>query len=139
MVLAKIPVSERKTRDKLELGSEKSAPVFIEKPENKIMMEGTNDFVEAVVSGNPFPVVTWSRGIRDCTDGPKFENEVDSSTGIVGLCFKKIRPEDEAKYTLKISNELGEEKVSFSVFVRCNYDSPLFSFCPFFYTFNIEM
>lgn len=96
------------------------APFFIEKPENKVVTEGSNDFIEAIIDGNPFPTVSWFKGTRECLDGPKYTNEVDASTGIVGLVIKKVKSEDESKYTVKISSEVGEESVNFSVFVRCN-------------------
>lgn len=95
------------------------APFFIERPENKVITEGSNDFIEAIVDGNPFPTVTWYKGTRECLDGPKYTNEVDTSTGIVGLLIKKVKSDDESKYTIKISSEAGEESVTFSVFVRC--------------------
>lgn len=95
------------------------APVFIEKPDNKVIAEGASDFIEAVIDGNPFPTVTWYKGTRECTDGPKFTCECDPTTGIVGLTIKKVKSDDEAKYTLKIHNDAGEERSTFSVFVKC--------------------
>lgn len=80
-----------------------------------------------MVNGNPFPVITWYKGTRECTDGPKFTTEMDPVTGIIGLTIKKIRPDDEAKYTCKISNEAGEDKISFSVFVKCKLKYQIFS------------
>jgi len=94
--------------------------VFLEKPDNKVIIEGSNDFIEAVIDGNPFPTVTWYKANRECVDGPKYAYEQDPTTGVVGLNINKIKSDDEAKYTLKIQNEAGEEKVTFSVFVRCN-------------------
>ena len=85
-----------------------------------MITEGNNDFVEAIINGNPFPTVTWYKGTRECLDGPKYTNEVDAESGVVGLVIKKAKSDDEAKYTLKIANSAGEEKVVFSVFVKCN-------------------
>lgn len=113
-------MSERKTKSKLTPLSEQSAPVFIEKPENKVITDGANDFIEAIVNGNPFPTVTWFKGTRECMDGPKYTNEIDKESGVVGLVIKKAKHDDEAKYTLKISNPLGEDKVVFTIFVKCN-------------------
>ncbi len=96
------------------------APVIVEKPDNKIIVEGGTDFIEAVVDGHPFPVVTWIKGNRDCTEGPKYTCECDPTTGIVGLTIKKAKSDDEAKYTLKVENEKGEEHCTFSVYVKCN-------------------
>jgi hypothetical protein len=107
-------------KPKLETHSEKKVPIFIEKPENKIIREGTNDFIEAVIDGNPFPTVTWYKAGREVFEGLKYTYEVDQSTGIVGLSIKKAKSEDEAKYTLKIANDSGEERATFSVFVKCN-------------------
>lgn len=95
------------------------APVFLEKPENKIFIEGTTDFIEAVVDGNPFPTVSWFKVNRECMDGPKYINEVDQGTGVAGLQVKKIKSDDEAKYTIKIQNSLGEESATCMVFVKC--------------------
>ncbi len=117
----KLPLTERKIKDKLNLHSEKLAPFFIEKPDTKAITEGSNDFIEAIVDGNPFPTVAWYKGgIRECLDGPKYHNEVDPSTGIIGLLIKKVKSEDESKYTIKLTNDVGEESTTFSVFVRCN-------------------
>ena len=100
--------------------NEQLAPFFIEKPDTKAITEGSNDFIEAIVDGNPFPQVTWYKGgARECADGPKYQNEVDTSTGIVGLLIKKVKSDDESKYTIKLSNQVGEESATFSVFVRC--------------------
>ena len=119
MFTAKVLSSERKVRENLKPLSSKSYPVFIEKPENKNMMEGSNDFIEAVVNGNPFPTVTWYKGVRECPNGPKFTTEIDLVTGIAGLTIKKVKAEDEGKYIMKIANEIGEDKTPFSVFVKC--------------------
>lgn len=83
-------------------------------------MEGTSDIVEAIVDGNPFPSIKWMKGARDCIEGPKYNFECDQESGVVGLQIQKCKAEDEAKYTLKIANELGEERWTFSVFVKCN-------------------
>ncbi len=112
-------VNERKVKPKLPTHNEKMAPVFIENPENKVFIEGSSNFIEAVIDGHPFPNVAWFKGNRECMDGPKYTVDVDPSTGIVGLTIKKIKSDDEAKYTLKINNEAGEEKHSCSVFVKC--------------------
>jgi hypothetical protein len=112
-------VNERKVKPKLPAHKEKIAPVFIEPPENKVFIEGGADFVEAVIDGHPFPTVSWFKGNRECMDGPKYTCDIDPTTGIVGLTIKKIKSEDEAKYTLKISSDEGEEQYSFNVFVKC--------------------
>lgn len=114
-----IAPSERKVKPKLESHTESMAPIFLEKPENKLIMEGSVDFIEAVVDGNPFPQITWLKGNREIFDGPKFSFECDQSTGIVGLTIKKAKSDDESKYTLKISNPHGEERTTFSVFIKC--------------------
>jgi hypothetical protein len=95
-------------------------PVFVEKLENKVMIEGSSDFIEAVIDGNPFPSVSWFKGTRECLEGPKYKIDVDTKTGIVGLTINKLKSEDESKYTLKIKNENGEEQATCSVFVKCN-------------------
>lgn len=77
--------------------------------------------VEAVIDGNPFPTCTWFKGNRECYDGPKFVHEINTKTGVVGLTVKRLRPEDEAKYTLNIKNSDGEEKAVYSLFVKCNF------------------
>ena len=82
-------------------------------------MEGTSDFVEAIIDGNPFPQVAWLKGPRELVEGPKFSFECDHESGVVGFSLMKAKSDDEAKYTLRISNELGEEKSTFSVFVKC--------------------
>ncbi|CAF0846330.1 unnamed protein product [Brachionus calyciflorus] len=117
-----IAPSVRKVMPKLEPHGENKAPVFIEKPENKVIMEGATDFIEAVVDGNPFPQVSWIRGNRDLFEGPKFEFECDKTTGVVGLTVKKAKSDDESKYTLRISNQFGEERATFSLFVKSTKD-----------------
>ena len=116
---AKAHSSERKAKKALPKNEEKRAPVFIEKPENKIIMESTSDFIEAIVDGNPFPTIKWLKGARECVEGPKYSFECDQESGVVGLNLHKCKAEDEAKYTLRIFNDLGEERWSFSVFVKC--------------------
>ena len=110
---------ERKVRTTLAAHSDAKAPYFIEKPENKIVKEGTNDFLEAVVDGHPFPNITWYKGARELAENSKFGFQVDKSTGIVGLSITRAKAEDEAKYTLRIHNDLGEEKATCSLFVKC--------------------
>lgn len=111
--------SERKVKEPLAKHDGPLAPVFLEKPENKIIAEGATDFIEAQIDGFPFPNVTWEKGMRPCVEGAKFTFEKNQDTGVVGLIVHKAKSDDEAKYTLKISNEHGEEKAVFSVFVKC--------------------
>jgi hypothetical protein len=111
--------SERKVKEPLAKHKGPLAPVFLEKPENKIIAEGGSDYIEAQIDGFPFPNVTWEKGTRSCVEGAKFTFEKNQETGVVGLIIHKAKSEDEAKYTLKISNEHGEEKAVFSVFVKC--------------------
>lgn len=111
--------SVRKVKPNLEAHADAMAPVFLEKPENKLIIEGSSDFIEAVVDGNPFPQVTWLKGEKKVFEGPKFTYECDKSTGVVGLTIKKAKSDDESKYTLKISNPSGEERATFSIFVKC--------------------
>ncbi len=73
-----------------------------------------------MIDGNPFPSITWYKAGREVFEGAKYTYEVDKSTGVVGLSIKKVKLEDEAKYTLKIANTSGEERATFSVFVKCN-------------------
>ena len=114
-------IDKRIVKGPLEAHAETMAPVFIEKPVNIVFTEGTTDFIEAVIDGKPFPQCTWYKGARECFDGPKFMHEVNETTGVVGLSIKKLKSEDEAKYTLRISNSHGEEKAVFSIFVKCNF------------------
>lgn len=107
-------------REPLEALSSNTPPSFIVKPSNKTAKELTTDFVQAVVTGFPFPKIAWFKGSRECHPGPKFIHEVDEKTGIVGLSIVKLKSDDEAKYTLVISNSSGEEKCTFSLFVKCN-------------------
>lgn len=126
-ISAKAQASERKPKVPLEKPEDKKAPYFVEKPENKIVMENCSDFIEAIVNGNPFPTVTWYKGARECFEGPKFNIETDPESGVCSLAILKPKSDDEAKFTLKIQNELGEDKCTFSVFVKCN-DGILSSF-----------
>jgi hypothetical protein len=95
------------------------APVFLQKPENIVFVEESTSFVEAIIDGMPFPQCTWYKGDREIHDSIKMTTEVNQTTGVVGLTIKKLKPEDEAKYTLKINNIHGEDKVVFSIFVKC--------------------
>ncbi len=122
LILARTPKSERKPRIPLQKHdpNEKMAPIFIEKPENKVVIENSVDFIEAIVDGNPFPSVTWYKGARECFDGPKFSFENDSESGVVTMHMNKPKMDDEAKYSLRIYNDSGEDRATFSIFVRCN-------------------
>jgi hypothetical protein len=115
------PKPERKTRLRLDKHTDERVPVFIEKPENKVIMEHNLDFIEAVVDGNPFPSFAWYKGNRECFDGPKYSFECDKETGLLTMWMNRPKMDDEAKYSLKIFNTLGEERQTFSVFVRCIY------------------
>jgi hypothetical protein len=121
LILARIAKPERKPRVPLDKHSEDMAPVFIEKPENKVIMESQLDFVEAVIDGEPFPSYTWYKGNRECFDGPKYSFECDRESGVVTMWLNRPKMDDEAKYSLKIFNALGEERQTFSIFVRCIY------------------
>jgi len=94
---------------------------IIKKPENKTLIEDSKDcFIEAIVDGNPFPTCQWFKGARECFSGPKYTHEKNEKTGVIGLKFNRLRPEDESKYKLKIKNSSGSEEASFSLFVKCN-------------------
>jgi len=77
-------------------------------------------FIEAIIDGSPFPTCQWFKGARECFSGPKYTHEKNEKTGVIGLKFNRLRPDDESKYTLKIKNSSGSDETSFSLFVKCN-------------------
>ncbi|XP_070534198.1 LOW QUALITY PROTEIN: twitchin-like [Ptychodera flava] len=93
-------------------------PYFLETPQKGVVTEGQSIKFEAEIGGVPQPKLTWYKGARVLTDGGRYVVFYNEKTKLHILEIRKCEPRDTGRYTCKIENENGSDKVTFSLMVN---------------------
>ncbi|KAJ8681424.1 hypothetical protein QAD02_017211, partial [Eretmocerus hayati] len=87
-----------------EMGEGESAPAFVAKPFNQVVVEGSTVTLECAANGNPKPYVYWLK------DGTSIDlATLDSRYQRIGsssLMIKNVREEDTGSYQCRAKNDL---------------------------------
>ena len=84
-----------------------SPPQFVKKLTDSSAQEGSTFQLEATVTGNPLPVVSWFKNLN-CID-ESHDYVITFNNGVCVLRFEEVFLEDEADYSCKAINDLGED------------------------------
>ncbi|CAI9716215.1 titin-like [Octopus vulgaris] len=95
---------------------EQKAPRFIERFDDKSIMEGTMTELKCKISGYPDPFVMWL--VNDYEIGPTEDFVVTRDGDMCSLKLKKLSLADTGVYTCRISNPLGEAICSARITVK---------------------
>ncbi|CAM1326568.1 Uncharacterised protein g9283 [Pycnogonum litorale] len=80
-------------------------PDFVNDVSNKTVTEGEPVTIEAVVKGNPEPIVSWYIDNKQLTPSSYFKTSYHQ--GICRLHIPEVFPDDEGKYTCRAINTIG--------------------------------
>ncbi|XP_063883939.1 titin-like isoform X4 [Scylla paramamosain] len=84
-----------------------SPPTFTHRLEDTSTQEGSSFQLEATVEGNPLPTVSWSKNGTCIDESPDYV--ITFNNGECLLRFEEVFLEDEADYTCRATNDLGED------------------------------
>lgn len=74
-------------------------------------------YLTVQVEGNPAPTFKFYKGITEIIEGGRFKFVTDGENGLITLCMKKIKPNDEGKYKVVVSNIHGEDSAEMQLYV----------------------
>lgn len=90
-------------------------PHFTKYLQNCSIPEASSLFIDCLVEGNPLPTVQWFKN-GDCIDhSPKYAITYNNGEAVIN--FDEINRDDEAVYTCKASNPLGDVQCSATLHV----------------------
>lgn len=69
------------------------------------------------VEGNPAPTFKFYKGMTEIIEGGRFKFLTDGDTNSITLCMRKVKPNDEGKYKVVVSNIHGEDSAEMQLYV----------------------
>lgn len=103
---------------------ENVAPKFIQRLEDKEVVEGTRVDLEVEVTGNPKPTVSWLKDDQPLKSSNNVRIDLDNQ--IHTLSIVKASVDDEAEYTCIAKNYVGEDSCTSEVLVEETMRAPEF-------------
>ncbi|XP_042876868.1 titin-like isoform X4 [Penaeus japonicus] len=82
-------------------------PLFTKRLVDSTAEEGSSYQLEATVEGHPLPVVSWSKDGKCVDESPDYV--ITFNNGECVLRFEEVFMEDQAEYSCKATNDLGED------------------------------
>ncbi|KAM3957310.1 projectin protein bent isoform 8-T9 [Aphomia sociella] len=98
------------------LGNE-GPPVIVDAPESNSAVEDQTGYLTVQVEGNPAPTFKFYKGVTEIIEGGRFKFITDGETGLITLCMRKVKPNDEGKYKVVVSNIHGEDSAEMQLYV----------------------
>ncbi|XP_026127118.1 striated muscle preferentially expressed protein kinase-like isoform X3 [Carassius auratus] len=92
------------------------APVFEFPLQDTVASTGTEVLLKCIVSGTPFPEVTWKRDNTEIKNSPTHVVKVEGERHT--LLIKWTKPSDAGTYTVTATNEVGEMSSSATLFIK---------------------
>lgn len=69
---------------------------------------GETGYISIQVQGTPAPTFKfYYKGVTPLTEGVRYKFHTDGETNTITLCMRKVKPNDEGKYKIVISNSHG--------------------------------
>ncbi|XP_015607040.1 titin isoform X3 [Cephus cinctus] len=93
-----------------------SPPVFIKGLQPSFAIEGTPHLLECTVEGNPLPTVQWFKNESNIDNSPDYIITYNNGEAI--LKFEEVFLDDQATYTCKAVNQVGQASTSASLSVE---------------------
>lgn len=84
-------------------------------------------YLTVQVEGNPAPTFKFYKGVTEIIEGGRFKYVTDGETGTITLCMRKVKPNDEGKYKVVVSNIHGEDSAEMQLYVSGKWYENLFS------------
>lgn len=94
-----------------------TAPRFVSAPQGKIVEQGADVFLDAIIDSYPPSDITWSKnGIELFSDGNKLT--ITSEVNKTRLDIKHLAVEDGGQYTCKAMNAAGGTSCTTDIIVK---------------------
>lgn len=94
-----------------------TAPRFVSAPQGKIVEQGADVFLDAIIDSYPPSDITWSKnGIELFSDGNKLT--ITSEVNKTRLDIKHLAVEDGGQYTCKATNAAGGTSCTTDIIVK---------------------
>lgn len=74
-------------------------------------------YMTVVVEGSPAPTFKFYKGVTEIIEGGRYKSLTDGDTNSVTLCIRKVKPNDEGKYKIVVSNIHGEDSAEMQLYV----------------------
>ncbi|VVC89475.1 unnamed protein product [Leptidea sinapis] len=92
-------------------------PSIVDVQENYTAVEDQTGYITIQVEGNPAPTFKFYKGVTEIIEGGRFKFITDGETGLITLCMRKVKPNDEGQYRVVISNIHGEDSAETILYV----------------------
>nr|CAD7567468.1 unnamed protein product [Timema californicum] len=96
---------------------EPGPPVIVDVQESYTAVEDAVGYITIQVEGNPPPTFKFYKGMTEIIEGGRFRFLTDGETNSITLCMRKVKPNDEGKYKIVISNVHGEDSAETQLYV----------------------
>lgn len=74
-------------------------------------------YITVQVEGIPPPTFKFYKGVTEIIEGGRFKFLTDGETNSITLCMRKVKPNDEGKYKIVVSNIHGEDTAEMQMYV----------------------
>lgn len=74
-------------------------------------------YITVQVEGIPAPTFKFYKGVTEIIEGGRFKFLTDGETNSITLCMRKVKPNDEGKYKIVVSNIHGEDSAEMQMYV----------------------
>lgn len=119
------PKDENPVELKFDIPQEKDiSPQFLQKLEDKEVMEGSKVDLEVDVGGQPKPTVEWLKDGQPVKPGERIR--IESDERVHTLSITNVKLDDEAEYTCIAKNIAGEASCKSEVLVEEDMREPQF-------------
>lgn len=84
---------------------------------NKSIILDQTGYITVQVEGIPAPTFKFYKGVTEIIEGGRFKFITDGETNSITLCMRKVKPNDEGKYKIVVSNIHGEDTAEMQLYV----------------------
>uniref|UniRef100_A0AAG5CSE1 Twitchin n=1 Tax=Anopheles atroparvus TaxID=41427 RepID=A0AAG5CSE1_ANOAO len=99
------------------IGEEGKAACIVDFQESYSAVEDQTGYISVQVEGNPAPTWKFFKGITELVDGGRYKHHTDGESNTITLCIRKVKPNDEGKYKVVVSNAHGEDSADVQLYV----------------------
>nr|XP_029716085.1 twitchin isoform X7 [Aedes albopictus] len=100
-----------------DIGEPGKPAVIVDFQESYSAVEDQTGYISVQVEGNPAPTWKFFKGITELIDGGRYKHHTDGESNTITLCIRKVKPNDEGKYKVVVSNPHGEDSAEVQLYV----------------------
>ncbi|XP_026819249.1 muscle M-line assembly protein unc-89-like [Rhopalosiphum maidis] len=92
-------------------------PSIVDVAESYSAIEDQTGYITIQVEGTPAPTFKFFKGITELIEGGRFKFITDGETNTITLCMRKVKPNDEGKYQVVVTNIHGSDTAEMQLYV----------------------